>query len=181
VAIVCTGKKSTWARLRKPVSGVLMLLFLLPGASFGAKPPTAAQCNAELALSPFPAGQETQGLDFGSTLVGTAGTVTIDPLTGTLTGVHIPSSIGKQAIVHFSTGTLDCSSLQPTVTLTPGSISNGTSTMTISNLVYTTDITKKNQKKFNTGDFYIGADITFTGTETSGPYSGGGYTITIVF
>lgn len=174
MAIVCTSKNTIWIQKSKQVGGLLILL-LVAINTFAAAPPTAAQCQAALAL----VGQTD--LNFGSTLVGSAGTVTIDPQTGLLTGVQIPSSTGQQAHFQFSTGALDCSKKQPTVTFTTGTITNGTSVMTVSNFMYTTDLTKKTSKNFGTGDFYVGADLTVVGTETAGTYTGSPFTITLTF
>ena len=126
-------------------------------------------------------------MNFGEILAGTAGTVTIDTL-GALTttpkngGPVISNSASAQVgIVQFSTGTLDCSSLSPTVTFVPGTIGNGANVMTISNLTYSTDPSKKNQSKFNSGVFYIGGDLVIGGTEAGGIYNGSAYVITITF
>jgi len=158
----------------KRASGLLIACLFVTDV-VAAPPPTAAQCQAALTL----VGQTD--LNFGSTLVGSAGTVTIDPQFGTLTGVQIPSSTGQQAHFQFATGALDCSKQNPTVTFTTGTISNGTSVMTVSNFTYTTDLTKKTSKNFGTGDFYVGADLTIVGTETAGTYTGSPFTITLTF
>lgn len=174
MAIVCSRKNTSWLQASRCISGLLILL-LVSVNTFAATPPTAAQCQAALTL----VGQTD--LNFGSTLVGSIGTVTIDPQTGTLTGVQIPSSMGQQAHFKFSTGVLDCSKKSPTVTFTTGTISNGTSVMSVSNFTYTTDLTKKTSKSFGTGDFYVGADLTIVGTETAGTYTGSPFTITLTF
>jgi hypothetical protein len=174
VAIVCTSKNTIWMQASKHVSGLLILLLVSVNA-FAAPPPSAAQCQAALTL------QNQTDLNFGSTLVGSIGTVTIDPQTGLLTGVQIPSSSGQQAHFKFATGVLDCSKKQPTVTFTTGTITNGTSLMTVSNFTYTTDLTKKTSKNFGTGDFYVGADLSVVGTETAGTYTGSPFTITLTF
>jgi hypothetical protein len=160
---------------------------LLPVNVIAAPPPTAAQCNTALAASTYPSGLQTQVMNFGEILTGTAGTVTIDTL-GALTttpkngGPTLSNTASAQVgIVQFSTGALDCSSLSPTVTFIPGSITNGTNTMTVNNFTYSTDPGKKNQTKFNTGVFYIGGDLVIGGTETGGTYNGGAYTVTITF
>ena len=153
----------------------LLIVPLFISNVFAAAPPTAAQCQAALTL----VGQTD--LNFGSTLVGSVGTVTIDPQFGTLSGVQIPSSAGQQAHFQFATGALDCSKQNPTVTFTTGTITNGTSVMTVSNFAYTTDLTKKTSKNFGTGDFYVGADLTVVGTESAGTYTGSPFTITLTF
>jgi hypothetical protein len=98
-------------------------------------------------------------------------------------GPVIMSTVGAQVgIITFTTPGFDCSSLSPIVTFTPGSISNGTDIMTVNNLVYSTDPTKKNQSKFDTGNFYIGGDLILVGTESPGTYNiGAAYTMTIAF
>jgi len=174
VAIVCINKKIRWTRFSKRVGGLLVTSLFLTN-SFAAPPPTAAQCQAALTL------QNQTDLNFGSTLVGSVGMVTINAQTGTLTGVQIASSTGQQAHFKFATGVLDCSKKTPTVTFTTGTITNGTSVMTVSNFTYTTDLTKSTSKNFGTGDFYVGADLTVVGTETAGTYTGSPFTITLTF
>lgn len=171
---MCTGENTTWIQITRNIGGILIFSLVSVNA-FAAPPPTAAQCQAALTL------QNQTDLNFGSTLVGSAGTVTIDPQTGTLTGVQIPSSTGQQAHFKFATGALDCSKKTPTVAFTTGTITNGTSVMTVNNFTYTTDLTKKTSKNFNTGDFYVGADLTVVGTETAGAYTGSPFTITLTF
>lgn len=187
MAIVCIDRKTIWRRFRNPGTGLLALCVLLPVNVIAAPPPTAAQCNTALAASTYPSGLQTQVMNFGEILTGTAGTVTIDTL-GALTttpkngGPTLSNTASAQVgIVQFSTGALDCSSLSPTVTFIPGSITNGTNTMTVNNFTYSTDPGKKNQTKFNTGVFYIGGDLVIGGTETGGTYNGGAYTVTITF
>jgi len=161
------------------IFGWLAICAIFPLTTSAAPPPSAADCQGALTL------QNQTDLDFGSILAGSAGAVTIDPQTGALTGIQIPSSSGQAAHFQFSTGAFDCSKKTPTVTFTNGTISNGTWTMTVSNFTYTTDVTKKTAKGFGTGDFYVGADLTVVGSETAGTYnvaSGGApFTITLTF
>lgn len=188
MAIVCTDKQTIWCRFLRPVTGLLALFAFFPMNGIAAPAPSAAQCNAALAASTYPSGLETQVLSFGGILTGTAGTVTIDTLGAVTTtpkngGPTLYAGVTAQVgIVTFSTGALDCSALSPTVTFTPGTISNGTDTLTVTNFTYSTDPSKKNQSKFNTGTFYIGADLGIaTGLESGGTYTGGAYTMTITF
>ena len=195
MAIVCTNKKTTWIRLVKWISGPL-ISFMFSMSAFAASP-TATACNAALAAN-YPVGQgvKIQDMDFGSFLLGTkGGTATIDPQTGTVSvkaagGAGTPPtwiSGGQYAIVHFDVSGpgagANCIGLNTTVTITPGSITNGSSTMTVDNFKSTTDLASQNlSSKFSaTGDYYIGGDLTIIGSETLGNYNGSAFTITISF
>lgn len=196
MAIVCTEMRTIWHQLLRPSTGLLVLWMWFPINIFAASP-TATACNAALAAN-YPVGQGvvTQNLDFGSILLGTkGGTATVDPQTGAVTlkaagGAGTgPTWIsgGQYAIVHFDVSGpgagANCIGLNTTVTITGGSITNGSSTMTVDNFKSTTDLASKNSSKFSaTGDYFIGGDMTITGSETLGSYTGSSaFTITISF
>lgn len=186
MAIVCTRKKTTRIRVREIICQAMAAVLFAPVVSFAAKPPTAAQCNGALIFV-----SETQQLNFGAMLGGTAGTVTVDYKgTASSTGpVLLTTPIPQAGVLNFSTTSpapgYDCSNLSPVVAFTDGILSNGTSTMTVTNFTYSTK-TGNPFTKFNTGTYYIGGDLIVNGTETSGAYSttnAGGvpYGITLTF
>lgn len=171
--------------MRFAVSVVLQLA-LLPAASFAAKPPTAAQCNGALVFI-----SETQQLNFGAMLAGTAGTVTVNyqGVASSTGPTLLTSPIAQPGILNFSTTSpapgFDCSNSTPVVSFTNGILSNGTSTMTVTNFTYSTK-SGNPFTKFNLGTFYIGADLIVGAGNTSGSYStsnvgGAPYGITLTF
>jgi hypothetical protein len=185
VAIVCTGEKTRWIRSGKLIAGFLVLW--LPASVF-AKNPTAADCDSTLVAI-----GETQQLSFGGFLGGTGGTVTVD-YKGAISStgpVLLSTPIPQPGILTFSTDPppgagFDCSNVTPaSVSFTDGYLSNGTDTMQVTNFTYSTK-SGNPFSKFNTGAYYIGADLIVNGTESSGSYStqnagGTPYQITISF
>lgn len=185
---VCIFKASERTRYRKILLGLPALLALLPYTSHAAAPPTPAQCNGALFFV-----TEQQQLNFGGMLAGVAGTVTVDYKGGiSSTGpTLLASPIPLPGILVFSTSpplpaaSYDCSNTTPLVTFTDGTLSNGSSTMTITNFTYSTK-SGNPFSKFNLGYFYIGADLVVGAGNTSGTYTtsaAGGipYGITLTF
>jgi len=196
VAIVCTDSEKTNGSLYRLALVGLLLWILLPVGAAAAPAPSALQCDTGLSGYQANVGfTENQQLNFGAFIGGLAGTITID-YKGSIssTGPTLLASIAPlPGIVTFSTdwptgAGPNCSNVTPaTVSFTDGYLtdSTGTYSMRLTNFTFSTK-SGNPFTKFNTGTYYIGADLIVSGSEGSGSYStsnpgGTPYQITISF
>jgi len=164
--------------LRSVRSLTALLLFAVPSASPGATRPSSA---AAAILSPLSVIKRAD-LDFGTIVVNGAGTVVLDPLSGSLTttGAVTKSGIAAHPALFTSTGSKNAvvhiKLPQNPITVTRV---GGTETMTVGN--WTLDGPTNRRIPLNTTfDFAVGATLTVGASQAEGAYTGT-FTITVQY